>query len=185
MQQKTIIGIIGEQASGKGAAADIIRKKYGGSRLTVSNLLRRTLDSLYLEPSRDNLINIALVLKQGFGDSVLMRAMIKEVEREDSDLVIVDGFRMPGDPEAFRAAFGENFHFIYVTADQRVRYERSVGRGEKAGESEASFEEFASKEALATEAKISEVATSADFKIINNGNTAELEKQVISIMDKI
>ncbi len=185
MQQKTIIGIIGEQASGKGAAADIIRKKYGGSRLTVSNILRRTLDSLYLEPSRDNLINIALVMKKGFGDDVLMRAMIKEVEREDTDLVIVDGFRMPGDPESFRAAFEDNFHFIYVTADQRVRYERSVGRGEKAGESEASFEEFCSKEALETEAKISEVAASADFKIINNGNVDELEEQVIKIMDSI
>ncbi len=182
MQQKTIIGIIGEQASGKGAAADIIRKKYGGSRLTVSNLLRRTIESLYLEPSRDNLINMALVLKKGFGDAVLMNAMIKEVELEDADLVIVDGFRMPGDPDIFRKSFGDAFHFIYVTADQKIRYERSVGRGEKAGESEASFEEFKSKEALATEAKISEVAKSADYKIINNNSIEELEKQVVKIM---
>ena len=182
MQQKMIIGIIGEQASGKGAAADIIRKKYGGSRLTVSNLLRRTLESLHLKPSRDNLINMALVLKKGFGDAVLMNAMIKEVELEDADLVIVDGFRMPGDPDIFRESFGDAFHFIYVTADQKIRYERSVGRGEKSGESEASFEEFASKEALETEAKISEVAKSADYTIVNNGTEEELEEEVIKIM---
>ena len=169
MQQKKIIGIIGEQASGKGAAADIIRNKYGGSRLTFSNILRRTLDSLHQEPSRDNLINLALTLKEGFGNSILTNAMIKDVELEDTDLVIVDGFRMPGDPESFREAFGKNFKFIYVTADQKIRYERSVGRGEKAGESEASFEEFASKESLKTESSVAEVAKSADFKIVNNG----------------
>ncbi len=182
MQQKMIIGIIGEQASGKGMAADIIRKKYGGSRLTVSNLLRRTLDSLYLKPSRDNLINMALILKKGFGNDILMKAMIKEVEIEDADLVIVDGFRMPGDPDIFRESFGEVFHLIYVTADQKIRYQRSVGRGEKAGESEATFKEFKSKEVLATEAKIAEVAKDADYKIINNGTEKELEKQIIKIM---
>jgi len=185
MQQKTIIGIIGEQASGKGAAADIIRKKYGGSRLTVSSLLRRTLESLSLEVSRDNLVNMALVLKKGFGDDVLMKAMIKEVELEDADLVIVDGFRMPGDPDIFRTSFEDAFHFIYVTADQKIRYERSVGRGEKSGESDASFEEFASKEALATEAKISEVAKSADYTITNDGDEKELEREVIKIMKNI
>lgn len=185
MQQKTIIGIIGEQASGKGAAADIIRKKYGGSRLTVSNLLRKTIESLSLEASRDNLVNMALVLKKGFGDDVLMKAMIKEVELEDADLVIVDGFRMPGDPECFKEAFEDNFHFIYVTADQKIRYERSVGRGEKAGESDATFEEFKSKEALKTEAKIAKVAKDADYKIVNNGTAKELEKQVVKIMDNL
>jgi dephospho-CoA kinase len=185
MQQKKIIGIIGEQASGKGAAADIIRKNYGGSRLTVSSILRRTLDSLHLEPSRDNLVNIALVLKKGFGNDVLMKAMIKDIEKEDTDLVIVDGFRMPGDPEEMRAAFEENFTFIYVTADQRTRYERSVGRGEKAGESEATFEEFQSKESLETEAKIAEVAKSADYVITNDGGVEELEKKIVEIMNKI
>ncbi|PLX28124.1 hypothetical protein C0583_02735 [Candidatus Parcubacteria bacterium] len=185
MQQKKIIGIIGEQASGKGAAADIIRNKYGGSRLTYSNILRRTTDSLHLEASRDNLINMALVLKKGFGDDVLSKAMIKDVEGEDTDLVIVDGFRMPGDPESFREAFGKNFTFIYVTADQKLRYERSVGRGEKAGESEASFEEFASKESLKTESSVSEVAKSADYKIENNGGIEELEEKIIKIMSKI
>ena len=185
MQKKQIIGIIGEQAGGKGAAADIIRKHYGGHRLTVSNMLRRTLESLHLEPTRENLIDIALVLKKGFGDPVLMEAMVKEVEMTDSDLVIVDGFRMPGDSGPFRREYGDSFILIYVTADQKIRYERSVKRGEKAGEDEATLKDFQSNEAKATEASISEVGERADFKIENNAGKEELEKAIIKVLSNI
>jgi len=185
MKKKSVIGIIGEQAGGKGSAADIIRKHYGGSRLTVSNILRRTLDSLYLDSSRENLINLALVLKKGFTDSVLMEAMLKEVENEDTDLVIVDGLRMPGDPDPFRREYEESFKLIYITADQKIRYERSVNRGEKVGESDAKFEEFIKNEAKGTEKFIAEVGKSADFTIVNNGTAEELEEKIIKVMSKL
>jgi dephospho-CoA kinase len=185
MEKKQVIGIIGEQAGGKGAAADIIRKHYGGLRLTVSSMLRRTLESLHLEPTRENLIDIALVLKKVFGDPVLMEAMVKEVELTDADLVIVDGFRMPGDPDPFRREYGDSFKLIYVTADQKLRYERSVNRGEKAGEDEATFEDFKANEAKATEAKIAEVGKTADFKIENNAGVEELEEAIIKVLSKI
>jgi dephospho-CoA kinase len=185
MKKKTVIGIIGEQAGGKGAVANIIRKKYGGSRLTVSNILRRTLDSLYLETTRENLIQLALKLKRGFGDSVLMEAMLKEVEKEDADLIIVDGFRMPGDPDPFKREYGKYFYLIHVTAKQKIRYERSIKRGEKAGEATATFEEFKTNEKKGTENFISKVAKEANFKIINNGSEKELENQVLEIMKQI
>lgn len=185
MKKKTVIAIIGEQASGKGAAADFIRKKYGGQRLTISNLLRRTLDSLYIPNTRENLINLALVLKKGFGDDVLMKAMLKEVETEDTDLVIVDGLRMPGDPDPFRREYGEDFYLIYVTADAKTRYERSRSRGEKVGESEASFDQFLANEQLDTEKYISQVGKTADFTIENNGSAEELENKVLDIMGRI
>ena len=185
MKKKTVIGIIGEQAGGKGAVADIIRKKYGGSRLTVSNILRRTLDSLYLETTRENLIQLALKLKKGFGDAVLMEAMLKEVEKEDADLIIVDGFRMPGDPEPFKKEYNGSFYLIHVTADQKIRYERSTKRGEKVGEATATFEEFQANEKKGTENSIAKVAKEANFKIVNNEDEKELEKQVLEIMKQI
>lgn len=182
MKKKKVIAIIGEQAGGKGAAADIIRKHYGGSRLTISNILRRTLESLHKESTRENLIELALVLKKGFGGSVLMEAMLKEVELEDADLVIVDGLRMPGDPDPFKREYEDDFRLIYITADQKIRYERSVNRGEKAGEDEASFEDFQKNEKKETEKYISEVGKTADFKVENNGDEKELEEKVIKIM---
>lgn len=185
MKKKVIIGIIGEQAGGKGAVSDIIIKKYGGSRLTTSNILRRTLDSLHIDFDRDNLITLALSLKKGFGDPVLMEAMLKDIEKIDSDLVIVDGIRMPGDTDPFLREYGDDFHLIYVTADQKLRYERSRDRGEKAGESQASFEEFKAKEERPTEKSIAEIGKTADFIIENNKGIEELEEKVIETMTKI
>lgn len=185
MTKKKVIAIIGEQAGGKGAAADIIRKHYGGSRLTISNILRRTLDSLHLNYTRENLTDLALVLKNGFGKSVLMKAMLYEVEIEDADLVIVDGLRMPGDPDPFKKEYGDDFKLVYITADQKIRYQRSVGRGEKSGESKASFDDFAANEAKETEKYIAEVGANADFIIKNNKGQKELEKQIIGMMNKL
>jgi len=55
MKKKKIIGIIGEQAGGKGSVTNNIVKKYKGFRLTTSDLLKKTLDNLHLEFNRDNL----------------------------------------------------------------------------------------------------------------------------------
>jgi dephospho-CoA kinase len=185
LKMKKVIGIIGEQAGGKGAASTIIIKKYGGTRLTTSNILRRTLDSINIPVSRENLITLALLIKKGFGKDVLMRAMLKEVENEDSNIVIVDGIRMPGDTDPFIEEYGGDFKLIYVTADKKIRYERSLKRGEKAGESEASYEEFISKEKSETEKYISRVGKTADFKIVNNKDQDDLEEKIITIMEKI
>lgn len=185
MNKKKVIGIIGEQAGGKGSASDIIIKHYGGVRLTTSDILRRTLDSLHIPFSRENLINLAVILKRGFGDSVLMDAALVDVENVDSDLVIVDGIRMPGDTEPFKKVYKDDFKLIYVTADAKLRYERSKSRGEKAGEDTATFEEFLAKEKAATEAHIAEVGKEADFRIENNEGYEELEVKVNEVMEKI
>ncbi len=183
--KKIIIGMIGEPAGGKGSVSNIIIKKYKTSHIATSDILKKILNSLHLEFSRENLTKLALQLKQTFGNPILMKALVEEVKEMDNNLVIVDGFRMPGDPEYFKEKYGENFYLIYVTADQKIRYERSVKRGEKAGESTTSFEEFQENERKGTESSISEVAKNADFKIVNNGNEKELEKQVLELMGKI
>jgi len=185
IKKKKVIGIVGEQAGGKGAASTLIIKKYGGTRLTTSNLLKRTLDSINIPVSRTNYTTLALLIKKGFGKDVLMNAMLREVEKEDSNIVIVDGIRMPGDTDPFIKAYGDDFKLIYVTADQKIRYQRSLKRGEKAGESDASFADFMEKENSETEKYIAKVGKKADFKIINNKDEADLEEKVIAVMDKI
>lgn len=185
MKKKKVIGIIGEQAGGKGAVSNIIKKKFGGTRLTTSDILRRTLNSLHIPVSRENLIKLALSLKNTYGNSVLMHAMLSDVENTNDDLIIVDGIRMPGDVDPFIREYGKDFHLIYVTADPGVRYERSLKRGEKAGESEATYEDFIKNEQFETEKSIPEVGKTAEFIIINNESERELEEKVFKVMEKI
>ena len=185
MKKKVIIGLIGEKGAGKGTVSDRIIKKYGAVHYGTSKILRRTLEDLYLPVTRDNLIKLALVLKEGYGPSIIIDSLIRDMEKDKADIIIADGIRMHGDVEPFRKKYGKNFYLIYVTADLKLRYERTKLRKEKAGESEATLEQFLEEEGKLTEISIHEIGKTADFKINNNGSAIELEKQVDEIMKQI
>ncbi|PIU09139.1 MAG: hypothetical protein COZ85_00825 [Candidatus Moranbacteria bacterium CG_4_8_14_3_um_filter_34_16] len=183
--KKIILGLIGEKGSGKGTVSDYLISQYGAVHYGTSKILRRTLEDLYVPVSRDNLVKLALVLKEGYGPSVIIDSLIQDMEKNGSDIIIADGIRMHGDVEPFRKKYGNNFFLIYVTADLRLRYERTKKRKEKEGEDKATFEEFLEEEGRLTEVSIHEIGRQANFKLNNNGTSEELKKQVDDMMKKI
>ncbi len=185
MKKKVIIGLIGEKGSGKGTVSEYLIEKYGAVHFGTSKILRRTLEDLHLPVTRDNLVKLALVLKEGYGPSVIIDSLIQDMEKSDADVIIADGIRMHGDVEPFQNKYGENFCLAYVTADLRLRFERTKIRKEKEGEENATFEEFLEEEGKLTEISIHEIGRKADFKMNNNGTAEELKKQTDEMMDKI
>ncbi|HRH22160.1 MAG TPA: hypothetical protein PLJ58_03070, partial [bacterium] len=71
------------------------------------------------------------------------------------------------------------------TADMKIRYERTKLRKEKAGEDQMTWQGFIAEEARLTEVAIHEVGLQADFIINNDGEQAELERQIKDVMTKI
>lgn len=185
MKRKIIIGLIGEKGSGKGTSADYLVEKYGAVHFGTSKILRRTLEDLHLPVTRDNLVKLALVLKEGYGPSVIIDSLIQDMEKSDADLIIADGIRMHGDVEPFQKKYRENFYLVYVTADLRLRYERTKARKEKAGEEDATLEQFLEEEGKLTEISIHEIGRRAEFKMNNNGTAEELKKQTDEMMAQI
>ena len=185
MKRKIVIGLIGEKGSGKGTVADYLVEKYKAVHFGTSKILRRTLEDLRLPITRDNLIKLALVLKEGYGPSVIIDSLIQNMEKSDADLIIADGIRMHGDVEPFQKKYRENFYLVYVTADLKLRYSRTKARKEKEGEDEATFEQFLEEEGKLTEISIHEIGKHAEFKINNNGTAEELKKQTNIMMKKI
>jgi len=185
MKRKIIIGLIGEKGAGKGTVAEYLLEKYGAVHFGTSKILRRTLEDLHLPVTRDNLVKLALVLKEGYGPSVIIDSLIQDMEKSDADLIIADGIRMHGDVEPFQKKYGENFYLAYVTADLRLRFERTKARKEKEGEENATLEQFLEEEGKLTEISIHEIGRVAQFKMNNNGTSEELKKQTDEMMKKI
>jgi len=182
---KIVIGLIGEKGSGKGTVSDYLIKKYSAVHYGTSKMLRRTLEDLHLLVTRDNLVKLALVLKEGYGPSVIIDSLIHEMEKNGSNVIIADGIRMHGDVEPFREKYGKNFFLVYVTANIQVRYERTKARKEKDGEDKTTFEQFLEEEGKLTEVSIHEIGKQADYRLGNNGTPNELIAQVEEMMEKI
>jgi len=183
--KKIVIGLIGEKSAGKGTVAKYLIEKYGAKHYGTSRILKRTIEDLHLPTTRDNHIKLALVLKEGFWPSIVIDALIKDMEQDSADITIADGIRMHGDVAPFKEKYGNNFYLLYVTADMKLRYERSKQRKEKAGEDAMSFEQFLNEEARLTEISIHEIGEKADFQIVNNGGPEELIAQLEAVMEKI
>ena len=185
MPNKIVIGLIGEKGSGKGTVSDYLIEKYGAIHYGTSKILRRTLEDLHVPVTRDNLVKLALVLKEGYGPSVIIDSLIKDMENNGSDIIIADGIRMHGDVDPFRKKYGENFFLVYVTADLKLRYERTKIRQQNEGEGKATFQEFLEEEGKLTEVSIHEIGRQADYKLGNNGTPEELKKQTDAMMEEI
>lgn len=185
MKNKIIIGLIGEKGSGKGTVAKYLIDKCGAAHYGTSKILRRTIEGLHLPVTRDNLVKLALVIKEGFWPSIVIDALITDIENNGSDIIIADGIRMHGDVRPFRKKYGKNFYLIYVTADIKIRYKRTKARNEKADEDKMTFEEFLAEESRLTEVSIHEIGAKADFTINNDGIPKKLKKQIDEIIKKI
>lgn len=186
LMTKTIIGLVGEKGSGKGTVSDYLIQHYGAEHFGTSKILKRTVSDLHLPLTRDNFIKLALVLKEGFGSSVVIDSLIQDIEsKSQSNLVIADGIRMHDDVRPFQAKYGANFQLIYVTANMKLRYERTKLRKEKDGEDKMTWQGFIAEEARLTEVAIHEVGLQADYTINNDDGPQELEAQIKEVMTKI
>ena len=180
---KVILGFVGPIASGKGTVCQYLKEKQQASVYRFSTILRDILDRLYLEQSRDNMQNLSLDLRQRFGDDLLASVIAKDVGSDSASVIAVDGVRREPDIKYLKELPG--FHLINITADQKVRYDRIVKRGENADDTQKTFAMFKEDEQKEAELQIKKVAKLAEFTINNNGTLDQLGQQVENILEKI
>lgn len=180
---KIIIGLVGEAAAGKGTVAAFLTDKFGASTHTFSTSMKECVKRLYLPLSRENLTKFSTLTRQAYGEDLYARVVAKDCETDTHEMIVVDGIRLEADMTALMAFPG--FHLIYVTAPVEVRWQRARNRGEKAGESDMSLEDFKKEELLPTELAIKSIGESAEFTVPNGGDFAELYTSMESILDYI
>lgn len=180
---KIIIGLVGESAAGKGTVAAFLTEKYGASTHAFSKSMKDCVSRLYLPLSRENLTKFSTLTRQAYGEDLYARVVAKDCEADAHAMIVVDGIRLEADMAALKGLPG--FHLIYITAPAETRWRRARNRGEKAGESEMSLEQFKREELLPTELAIKSIGASAEFTVENAGDFAELYTSMESILDYI
>ncbi len=181
-----VLGLVGEKGSGKQTFADFLKKEAKGKKIVhmrFSDILKETLELWSLELTRANYQQVSIAFNKTFGNGTLSKALYNRVMKQPADIVILDGVRWLSDEELINS-FPQKF-LIYITADAKTRWERLKLRGEKAGEANASLEQFMAEEKVKTETLIPKIGKRADIKIDNNGTFENLKTEVKSFVAKL
>ena len=134
-----IIGLTGTNGAGKTVTADYLVKK-GFEFHSLSDEIRRELETTGLEANRENLIQTGNRLRTEYGPAVLAER-IKTRLRPDRHYVI-DSIRSPYEVDALRAT--GDFRLLHLDAPRQLRYDRVVERG--GARTPKDFAEFSEQE---------------------------------------
>lgn len=176
-----IIGFVGQAGCGKGTAADLLREKYGAGYFRFSAILGDILTRMHVDKTRDNFVKISEGLRHSFGEDILSYTIEQEALAAPEEIVVVDGIRRVEDIIALEPL--PQFKLIAIAASPEKRYERMKGRGEKAGESSMTWEQFIAEGQASTEITIPAVMERARETISNEGTREEFEAHVHELME--
>lgn len=174
------IALVAENGAGKGFFVKIIKKllpELSIVSVRFSDPLVEILDLLDKQRSRDNIDALVTALREAFHDQgILEGALKKRLQGIKSDIIILDGLRKKKEVSLVRESNGI---FVYITADQRVRYERRKREAEKPDELGMSWDQFVEQGNAPPQREIRHIGeTMADATIENNGSVEEFELKV-------
>lgn len=181
MSKKIVVGIAGKLASGKGTVTKYIVEQYAAEKTRSSDPLRTTLDIFDIPQSRENLDSLSTFLRATYGEGTIAQAVAHVLRQSNASVAIFDGMRRLVDIEAIRSF--EHSLFIYVEADQKIRYERCRQRNENVGDDTMSFEVFQQKDNEEPQQQIEALREYADIVIDNSGTRDELMAHITERVD--
>jgi len=179
--KKIVLGFVGEIASGKGSAVKYLEKKYQAKSYRFSTPIREILKKLKLENTRHNMQFMSLVLRKNFGQDIFAKIIAEKSKNCRAKVIAVDGIRRPADIVYLKKI--PYFKLVYITADLKTRYSRTIKRKENPDEKTITFVQFKKDHTAETEMYIEKLGRQADYKIINNKSCAHLGKQLKKIIE--
>lgn len=177
---KTIIGLVGKIASGKGTVAKYLEDNHNASIHRFSTMLRDVLNRLGLEINRENMQSLSTILRQQFGEDILAKVMANDVEKDERRVVVVDGIRRMADIKYLKILDG--FKLAAIDATPENRYQRLIKRAENQGDQSKTYEEFLTDETKEADAEIPVVMSQAQFTLDNNYGYPEVYGQIEKLL---
>ncbi|MBK9291722.1 MAG: AAA family ATPase [Bacteroidetes bacterium] len=181
-----IIGITGTLGAGKGTIVDYLVHNKGFKHYSVRAYLIDALDRLGLPKNRDTMTHLANELRAQYGPSYIVDELFGQASLAGGP-AIIESIRTPGEILSLRNK--GNFVLLAVDADPKLRFDRITQR---ASETDAvDYKTFLANEAREMQSadpnhqNLAECIRQADYRIENNGSTAELYEQIDEILSKL
>jgi len=170
-----IIGVVGKTGAGKDVFCNTVRKMYSSALcLRFSDPLTDALSVFFEEVKKEDQQWLASVLRDRFGEDILMKGITRRMEKAEEDVVILNGIRVIEELHFVKEKGGT---VVYITADSKDRWRRLQTRGEKKDD-ESSYEKFLEKDSQRSEQQIEEIGAKADVIIDNSGTLEELKEKI-------
>ncbi len=177
-----IIGVVGQNGSGKDEVVKYLRKKYGMPFLSSGDIVREIAANRGIDGTRENLSRISAELFSLHGKGFFMKQIAQKIKANGWANAGVSGIRAPEDVTALKNAFGKNFFLIHVhVSDPQDRYRRMGHRGE--ARDALTTTEFQAQDANEEQLfHLSETLKSADAVISNDGSLSDFHTAIEQIV---
>ncbi len=181
-KKRIVIGLVGATGSGKDTVAKYLKEKYDVQLMRFADPLKETLSIYFDEFSKEDQQWLAEEFINRFGPDILPRALRKRIDNGEG-VIVVNGVRLWEDFHFIKSY--TNSFIIYVKLDQKIRFERIKGRGEKTDDNTLTFEQFQKSENVTTEKDVPTIGEKADFIIDNSKDLEYLLSESDKVMEKM
>jgi len=107
--------------------------------------------------------------------------MNQKIKGIKNGLIILNGIRYWEEFKMMKKLDGK---ILYITADQKIRWQRLKTRGEKKDDF-SSYKKFLKREKVKTEILIPKIGKKADLRIKNNGSLKDFHLGINKIIKKL
>ena len=173
-----IIGVIGQNGSGKDEVLKYLREKHNVPFLSTGDMVREIAAKEGKEPTRENLQEISQRYFQEFGRGCFVQLAAENIQRNGWLIGGITGIRSLDDVNVLRNIFGKDFILINVSvSNPEIRYRRMFKRDED--RDPHTYEQFLRQDAAEEELfHIQSAAQDADYTIGNDGTLNDLHCEI-------
>lgn len=173
-----VIGVVGQNGSGKDAVLKYLQTNYAIPFLSTGDMVRKIAAENKIEPTRENLgkISEGYFLKHGRGCFVELVA--QQIRKEGWLVAGISGIRAPEDVIILKKSFGKRFVLIdvYVT-NPKIRFRRMVERNEE--RDPGNYQQFIKQDENEEKLfRISQTSEMADYSINNDDSKEDLNSSI-------
>ena len=163
---KLIVCLTGMPGAGKSTIAEGLKVK-GYTVISMGNTIREEAKNRNLEPTRDNLGNLMLELREKNGPGAVAELVKSQIDSSTADVILIDGIRSNDEIKVLRKFGDVKLLAVHASTDTRFDFLQKRGRSDDP-QTKEHFEERDNRE---LDVGISNSIALSDYIISNIGLT--------------